>query len=339
LREQVVNDGPVFSRAGYEEHVAKLREACGWLGLGQGRAVAYPRLIAEFFGAGARTMEHVLAYNESCEVVDLFELWGRYADDFPGLRERLREVCRKGPTLREAEKATASSNRPRNDAFSYLLGGTLISAGVPVVAVEGVKRAGFNDTSDADITFMSSGIYIDVECKRPQADGAVLPRMREARGQLEKPTREGRFGIVALDCSVVARPPGTLLEYDSGEKAEAKISARLQALVPAFDPHLTPQVLGVILFARVAGMMRIDRSPILSPLGEPVRKVRPETIATWLVVGNAQAEGPDVLSLGASASRFGGTNELGGSPLAAQVHVDALHVSPALAADGAARRR
>lgn len=290
-----MNEGPVFSRAGYQEHVAKLTEACGWLGIGQGRGIAYPRLVAEFFEGGARTEEHVLAYNESCEVVDLFELWGRYADNFPGLRERLREVCRKGPTLREGEKVTASSNRPRNDAFSYLLAGTLISAGVPVVAVEGVKRAGFNDTSDADTTFVSRGTYIDVECKRPQADGAVLPRMREAREQLEKPTREHRFGIVALDCSVVARPPGTLLEYESGEKAEARISARLDALASAFDPHLTPHVLGLMLFARVAGMMRIGRSPILSPRGEPISEFRPETIATWLVVSNAQAEAPDIL--------------------------------------------
>jgi hypothetical protein len=180
-----VDDGPVFSRGRYEDHVSKLREACEWLAITQGRAATYARLVTEFFKDGARTQEHVLAYNESGEIVDLFELWRPHADRFPGLRESLREVCRKGPTLREGENPATSSNRPRNDAFSYLVSGTLMSAGVSVVAVESVRRTDFSGTSDADLTFMSDASCIDVECKRPQAEGALVPRMREARAQLE----------------------------------------------------------------------------------------------------------------------------------------------------------
>lgn len=290
-----VDDVPVFSRARYEDHVSKLRQACEWLAITQGRATTYARLVTEFFKDGARTQEHVLACNESCEIVDLFDLWRPHADRFPGLRESLREVCRKGPTLREGENPGKSSNRPRNDAFSYLVSGTLLNAGVSVVAVEGVRRTDFTGTSDADLTFMSAATCVDVECKRPQAEGALVLRMREARAQLEQLGREGRPGIVALDCSAMVRPAGTLLEYESGRTAEARVSTLLQRLVPTLDPHLTSQLLGVILVARVAAMMRLGQSPIQSPPGKSVREFRPETILTWLVVSNAQASGPDIL--------------------------------------------
>jgi hypothetical protein len=60
-----VDDGPVFSRGRYEDHVSKIRQACEWLAITQGRAATYARLVTESFKDGARTQEHVLAYNES----------------------------------------------------------------------------------------------------------------------------------------------------------------------------------------------------------------------------------------------------------------------------------
>lgn len=95
--------GPVHSTGRHEDHVESIRRACDWLSIAQGRAAAYAKLITQFFSTGTRTEEQVLAYNESCEIVELFELWHRHAEEFPGLRERLREVCRKGPTLRGRE--------------------------------------------------------------------------------------------------------------------------------------------------------------------------------------------------------------------------------------------
>ncbi|MBI3769816.1 MAG: hypothetical protein HY271_15195 [Deltaproteobacteria bacterium] len=256
--------------------------------------------MAEFFENDARTEEHILACNESSEIVDLFELWQPHVDRFPGLRKNLRQVCRKGPTLREQENPAASSNRPRNDAFSYLVSGTLLSAAVSVVAVEGLRRTDFAGASDADLTFESSAGYVDVECKRPQTEDGLVPRMREALGQLMQPSRDGRLGVVALDCSTIVRPPGTLLEYKSGEVAEARVSDILAArLGPKLVPHLTAQVLGVVLVARVAAMMRFGEGVIGSPSGE----FRPETILTWLVVSNSNAR--DSLVLKVVAEKIG----------------------------------
>jgi hypothetical protein len=286
---------PTHSVGKHEDHIEVLRRACDWFGITQGRATAYAKLIREFFRRSHRTEEQVLAYNESCEIVDLFELWSTHSDKFPGLLERLRDVCVKGPTLRERENIGASSNRPRNDAFAYLLSGTLLNANVPVVAVDGIRREDFGGQSVADITVSWASSLIDVECKRPQTEGVLIKRMREARSQLEEPSRERRPGIVAMDCSVMARPAGTLLEYESGPTGEARVSERLQTLAHALDSQLTPDMLGLVFFARVAGMARAAQSPILGPAGRPVFKFRPETIKSWVLVSNAQASSPEVL--------------------------------------------
>ena len=62
-----------------------------------------------------------------------------------------------------------SSNRARDDAFSYLVAGTLLSAGVPVVAVDGIIAHHETCESQADVTFRWSNMLVDIECKRPQS--------------------------------------------------------------------------------------------------------------------------------------------------------------------------
>jgi hypothetical protein len=291
-----MNPSPVFTRASYADHATKLSHACEWLTIEQGRASAYARLVREFFEEGARTKDHVLAFNESCEIVDLFELWQPHADRFPGLQKHLRRVCRKGPLLREGENPKESTNRPRNDAFSYIVSGTLIAAGVEVVAVEGIPQGGCDCTSEADLTFNWKGTPIDVECKRPQTADALIPRMQEACDQIAQPARGGRLGVVALDCSPSIRAPGRLLEYEAGDSGERRISSILEsAVAPMLNPHLTPAILGFILMARVPSMACLSVSPIVSARGRPFRTFRPESISSWLVVGNSSAPRRDVL--------------------------------------------
>ena len=52
----------------------------------------------------------MLSYFESYEVVELFKLWNQRVNDFPGLKEKIREACQKGPLLREHEMLRASSS-------------------------------------------------------------------------------------------------------------------------------------------------------------------------------------------------------------------------------------
>lgn len=288
--------GPSFRKMRYAEQVARLAEACAWLGIDRGRAAQYGELIREFFEDDARSLQHILAFGESCEVVDLFELWEARVTEFPGLTERMRAILGKGPLLREEENPAASSNRPRNDAFAYIVAGRLLTAGVAVVAVDGINARDVTCSSEADVTFRCEGTLFDIECKRPRSYAALRKRTAEARAQIERPSRQGRPGVIALDCSVLVRPAGTLLESGSGAAAERLISSELErSIATRIESRLTNSILGFLLFARVPPMIRVHRSPIFTASGEPIHDFRPVSISTLLVVRNAQYAEPDVL--------------------------------------------
>jgi hypothetical protein len=287
---------PSFRKGRYTEQIAQLAAACNWLGIAKGRAARYGKLIREFFEDDARSEQHILAISESWEIIDLFELWERRVLDFPGLARKLKTVCSKGPLLREEENPTEATNRARNDAFGYLVAGKLLAAGVPVVAVDGIISRDATCESEADVTFQWSETFIDIECKRPQSDAALEPRTEEARKQLQRPSRGGRHGVIALDCSVLIRPAGTLIEHDSEEVAERWLSTRLeQSAALRVEAYLTNDILGVLFFARVPAMIRVHRSPIVTARGKPIDEFRTDSISTWLVLSNAQYAGPDVL--------------------------------------------
>jgi hypothetical protein len=291
-----VNLGPVFRKMRYTDQVTRLADACTWLGIDRGRAAEYGTLIRELFEGDARSRRHILAYSESCEVVDLFEFWKPRAAEFPGLADRMRTLLGKGPLLREEENPEASTNRPRNDAFAYLVAGRLLAAGVPVVAVDGIPARDMTHSSEADVTFRWDAALYDIECKRPRSEAALAERTAEARTQIECLRRKGRHGVIAIDCSVLVRPSGTLLESGSGAEAEDLISRILErSITPKIELQLTSSLLGFLLFARVPAMIRIRRSPIVTASGEPIHDFRPDSISTWLVVSNAQYAGRDTL--------------------------------------------
>ena len=123
-----------------DEFRQELEQACKWLNIDRGRARVYVRLLEEF-GRGQRGPEHDLAYYEADEIVQLFELWGNDIGRFPGLKARLAQACAKGPVMTEDEKTSNSSNKPRNDAFGYLMAGKFKKAGISVSTVDGSLRA------------------------------------------------------------------------------------------------------------------------------------------------------------------------------------------------------
>jgi hypothetical protein len=291
-----MNRRPSFRKNSPTEQIAQLTAACDWLEIDRGRAVRYRQLVEEFFEENARSPQHFLAIGESCEIVRLFKLWEHRVSNFPGLAEKIRAVVAKGPVLREEENPATSSNRARDDAFNYLVAGTLLSAGVPIVAVDGTITRNEICKSEADITFQWSDMLIDIECKRPQSYASLGERTKDARRQIQHPSRGGRHGVIALDCSVLVRPAGTLLESDSVEMAERSISTELEKSVASrVKSHLTNSILGFLFFARVPVRTRTRRSPILTALGEPIQEYRLDCISTWLVVGNAQYAQPEIL--------------------------------------------
>jgi hypothetical protein len=125
----------VFHKAKVEAHLALLREASEYFGIEKGRAPEYSQLLEEFYDQNKRTPQHLLAYSESCEITDIYSFWKGMIEEFPGLKEKVREALSKGSVLRETEEIKASSNHARNLAFTYYLAGTLLSANLTVVVV------------------------------------------------------------------------------------------------------------------------------------------------------------------------------------------------------------
>lgn len=132
----------MVSRFDYSNQVARLEAACRWGVLSRGRATQYAKLIGELFTGQPRNREHVYACNESFEITDIHRLWEPHTDRFPGIKARICEVLKSGPIVTDDERAETSTNRPRNDAFPFLLGGKLLAAGIDVLAVGKNKNEG-----------------------------------------------------------------------------------------------------------------------------------------------------------------------------------------------------
>lgn len=271
----------------YQEYLTCLREACEWAEVGQSRAARYCKLVEEFYEGNIRSREHLLALNESGEINDLYELWGTEVERFPGLKEQLTRVFKKGPILTEDEKPASSTNRPRNDAFVYLLAGKLIEAGVPVLSVDGIPKKEEAYCGDADVILAWDGVVIEIQCKRPQTESALALRIREACKQLSGIQDRSLKGIVAVDYSAFIRPSEKVLEADSAEQAESFLAKELMKKVDqALFSLLDDKVLGLILFARAPAMVRVRRSPIVSGSGKEMSYFVPFSVTTDLVIGN-----------------------------------------------------
>lgn len=289
-------DKPHLKKLQYTDCLRSLQMACEWLSIYRGRSAQYIKLVRELYEKDERSREHILAYSECCEIIDIYELWEACIKNFLGLERKIKAVFRKGPILREDENPDASTNRPRNDAFVYLLAGKLIRAGLKVVAVDGIVAQGINCHKDADITLDRSGSAIDIQCKRPQSYTALIERVKEADQQLSRTNREGQKGIIAIDCSAFIRPPEHLIEKDSAEDAEKFLASSLgKAIIPTAKMPLRPDILGFLAFARAPAMIREGFSSIVSPCGNPFKYIRRDCVSTWLAIPNSRASNSNTL--------------------------------------------
>ncbi len=273
-----------LTEGGYSEHIQSLERACDWAGVSVGRAVLYKDLIREFFVDGKGSSKHVLAYNESREIIDIFEFWKPHVGLFPGIEEKIKRCFKKGGLLREDENPSGSTNRPRNDAFVLLLAGILMKANIKVMAVDGIVALGMNCHEDADVTFEWDSSVIDMQCKRPQTEKAVEERAREALKQLSRSNRQEQLGIIAIDCSAFIRPLGKVVVAESAERAMLFIDTLLKNVKPKLIGILKPNILGYLLFARLPGRTTTRISPILSPKGTPYKDFRSDSLSRFLFI-------------------------------------------------------
>ena len=261
------------------EYQKKLEDACTWLGINQGRPTEYVHLLDEPEQA-RRSNEQIMSYYESSEIVELFELWRERVATFPGLKDKIRKACQKGPVLSDDERKSSSKNRPRNDAFCFLVAGKFLAAGVPVVSVDGIVSDNFVCESNADFTFRWEDVYFNVECKRLQSEAQFLKRAKEAEQQI---TQSGRCGIIVMDCSALCRPAGTLLDTADPVETEIGLFERLETDIgPKILQSLSPAVLGFIVFLRIPAMTYTGT--ILTPMGK--RYQRRDIILSWSIIAD-----------------------------------------------------
>ena len=280
---------PELKKRTIETFVQQLNRASHWVNIEQGRTRAYVRLLEEFDRVHRRTNEHILAYYESCEIVELLDLWENRIHQFPGLKAKLQEACKKGPVVTEDEKASSSSNKPRNDLFVYLLAGKFLEAGISVgSSVDGICALPGTTASTADFSCSWNACNMNVECKRVTSRAQLPRRARDARDQI---VRSGRYGIIAIDCSVLARPASNLLETDSPHRSSAEMSQWLEnTILPLLLKRLSPEILGFILFARLPAM---TATGILDSNEQVYR--RRDCISSTLAVGNSSCSDRTIL--------------------------------------------
>lgn len=270
------------------DYLLQLQQACEWLQIERGRALKYLTLLKEFDSVEPLSEEHVLAYYESYEIVELFQFWRSRTNEFPGLKDKIQRSCKRGPIMSEDERISSAGNRARNDIFGFALAGRFLSAGISVKNVDGISARSVGRFSRVDFSFMWEESYFNVECKRIQSETQLIKRVKKARNQLSK--IEG-IGIIAIDCSVLYRPSGTVLETDSPKRAEAQMSKWLEySIGPKICLGLSPEILGFILFSRVPSMTSIG---IVDSRERFYR--RRDCISSMLAIGNSGNADPSVL--------------------------------------------
>jgi hypothetical protein len=279
----------------------RLKEALQWVGIERGRAATYERLLVEY-SQGQRSNEHFFAYYEAMEVVNIFESWRDKSIDFPGIQDKISFVFKKGTVLSENESASANSNRPRNDAFVYVLAGKLLHVGeAHIISVDSiqnrtVKLVHTEQESPADIVLLFRENLIMVECKRPMSSATLDDNAEQAFRQLTDRSSSQTWGIIAIDASRIVRKPGEYLEASSLQAGTEFLTNELaKLLVPTAKRYNHESILGLIGFSRVplvgtakSRILKYDETPFI------VENLSSAAIA-YLSIKNAKSPQGDLM--------------------------------------------
>ena len=276
-----------------EQTLQLLEEACKWAQIEQGRCLQYKRLYREFMREKKISQQHIFAYYELMDIVEIYEHWVQALAEFPGLEQVVKQALSKGPTLSGDENPGTGSNRPRNDIFTIVLAGKLLRAGIALRVVEGIHHRGHADRIESvlcgspppDLVIEANDILLRIECKRPLSKNAIEHSAKEACRQIKRSVIDG---IIALDCSAAIRPADSILEAPSEERAIDFISDKITEMAkrPVEKNFNRKNILGAILYARVP-THTVQVSPILGPNGNPFNIYRQDSLYSINVLPNA----------------------------------------------------
>ena len=236
------------------DYLKKLDRACRWVNIKRGRALEYGRILNKFSQRDTLENTELMAYFESLDLVELYTLWYDYASRFPNLNEGIRKVFEKGRLLSDEERVGSSGHRSRNDSFSYQMAGRFLSSGISVLSVETYSRDNVDESADSDFSFSWKGSVTHVQCKRLRSNSQLEKRVGEAKDQV---VDSRRFGLIAIDCSLLYRPPEMVYENKLPTQLKLACSNWLQNDIwNEVYPRVVENrlVLGMILYCRFPAM-------------------------------------------------------------------------------------
>lgn len=264
-----------------------------WADVTTGRLHRTLQLATECYEKGLDSREHIYAFQELCETIEIYRLWEWRVHDYAGFFEKIRTVLKKGAVIREDE--TPNSSDARNNLFTYYLAGRLLSSGVSVVTVDGCGLSVMSRGAPADITIFLDNCYIDIECKRPSNEGTFERNLWNACDQVGDVSRRN-VGIVALDCSPFVPPIGPEGDQFAKKLSGGNIDERLamyllEKIPPNLSDKLPPRVVGLFVFMRLASFSAIVMKEPLSGLDEPPKAYfMPSDRTQLLVYPNIKSE-------------------------------------------------
>lgn len=285
----MINDLTRKWKQPYRAVLERLDAALNWVELEHGRAATYRTLLVEYY-EGQRSNAHFFAYYQAMEILHVYDFWEHEAEYFPGLKDKISFVFKKGTILSEDEDI--NSNRPRNDGFVYILAGKLLNgARVPILSVDGFRNTRFS-TMDAgqifsnDIVILHQEDVIRIECKRPMNQNTLDENVAKAFEQITI-TGEGSLGIIAVDTSKLIEQPGQYLDASTLDAGAEYLTDRVANLLkPLATQYPEPTLLGLIGYASLPLVSNVQ-SMILDSQGRPFETEGFRTVAaSWVAIRN-----------------------------------------------------
>jgi hypothetical protein len=277
--------------------LARLDEALLWVGLEHGRAATYKKLLIEYYD-GQHSNSHFLAHFQAMEILGVYDGWVKEAEFFPGLKDRISFVLKKGTILPEEEGL--NSNRPRNDGFVYMLAAKLFHGPkVPILSVDGFRNTRLiashpGESFTSDIVFLYNEDAIRVECKRPMSNATLNDNVDSAFTQI---INANSSGIIAVDVSKLIEQPGQVLDASTLDDGSSYVTNQIEKLItPLAFQFPQPSLIGMFGYACIP-LVSTVQSEILDSHGKPFEFENFGTIAAcWVSMQNQKC--PNVIRIG-----------------------------------------
>lgn len=255
---QIYDLGTVQNIRDSDEFFQDLKEACQWVNVKSGRATHYLKAISTFEQEECLTADLEMPVYECFDLVEIYRVWREKVEFFPGLKQLIGRIFKKGRDLTDEHDSQKSADHSRNNAFSVLMAGRFQQAGYCLLQVEQFNSTSSKIQSTADFTLERNGLKINVECKRPTRFENIAELAKQASGQI---TKSNLNGVIALDCSLCIRPRHHVFEDVGVVPASKQFLDWMQDhIVKELKPAILPKLMGIILYCRVPTITPLEHT-------------------------------------------------------------------------------